>query len=89
MVYLKVLYSLIIIEPRWRSCEVPHDVGSRWLLVGEGLRSTQTGLVPIQQVSYCWAGWTVFPFMVDGELRCYTVCSFVTSANAMFKDTIM
>lgn len=57
--------------------EVPHDVGSRWLLVGERLRSTQTGLVPVQQVSYCWAGWTVFTFMVDREHLCYLWCAGV------------
>lgn len=42
-----------------KTCVLPHDVGSRWLLVGEGLGSSQTCLVPVKQVPNCWAGWAV------------------------------
>lgn len=39
---------------------LPHDVGPARLLVGEGLRPTQTGLVPVQQVPDRRAGRAVF-----------------------------
>lgn len=36
-------------------CMLPHDVGSRWLLVGERLGSAQTCLVAVKQVPNCRA----------------------------------
>lgn len=48
-------------------CLVPHDMRPRRLLVGEGLRSTKTGLVAVQQVSNRRAGRAVFTWVVMGE----------------------
>lgn len=44
--------------------KLPHDVGPRRLLVGEGLRAPQTGLVSVQEVSNRRAGRAVFTWMV-------------------------
>lgn len=34
---------------------IPHEVAARGLLVGEGLRAAQAGLVPLHQVPHSWA----------------------------------
>lgn len=73
--------------------KLPHDVGPRWLLVGEGLRAPQTGLVSVQEVSNRRAGRAVFTWMVfdttqkseQTQVKAFCVCfllrAYVTGAG--------